>query len=40
VSSGRALRGRIEEILRVPPPAPEPGGDIVAVVVEERISDR
>jgi hypothetical protein len=36
----RARRGWIEEILRVPPPAPEPGGDIVAAVLEERRSGR
>ena len=34
----RARRGRIEEILRVPPPVPERGGDIVAAVLEERRS--
>jgi len=32
----RARRSRLEEIVRVPPPAPEPGGDIVAAVLEER----
>ncbi len=36
----RARRGRDEEILRVPPPTPEPGGDIVAVVIEERWNGR
>jgi len=36
----RAHLGRMEEILRVPPPAPEPGGDIVAAVLEERRSGR
>lgn len=36
----RARRGRIEEILRVPPPAPEPGGDIVAAILDERRSGR
>lgn len=36
----RARRNRLEEILRVPPPAPESGGDIVAAVLEERRSGR
>ncbi|HSY51562.1 MAG TPA: hypothetical protein VLC46_22355 [Thermoanaerobaculia bacterium] len=36
----RARRGRIEEIVRVPPPTAEPGGDIVAAVLEERRSGR
>jgi hypothetical protein len=36
----RARRGGLEEIVRVPPPAPEPGGDIVATVLEERRSGR
>jgi prevent-host-death family protein len=36
----RARRNRLEEIVRVPPPAPEPGGDIVAAVLEERRSGR
>jgi prevent-host-death family protein len=36
----RAHSGRLEEIVRVPPPAPEPGGDIVAAVLEERRSGR
>jgi hypothetical protein len=36
----RARRGRMEEVLRVPPPTPEPGGDIVAAVLDERRSGR
>jgi hypothetical protein len=36
----RARRGRMEEILRVPPPAPEAGGDIVAAILEERRNGR
>jgi prevent-host-death family protein len=32
----RARHGRLEEIVRVAPPAPEPGADIVAAVLEER----
>jgi prevent-host-death family protein len=36
----RARRSRLEEIVRVPPTAPEPGGDIVAAVLEERRSGR
>ena len=36
----RARRGPLEEIVRVLPPAPEPGGDIVAAVLEERRSAR
>ena len=36
----RAPRGRLDEILRVPPPAPEAGGDIVAVLLEERRGGR
>jgi antitoxin (DNA-binding transcriptional repressor) of toxin-antitoxin stability system len=32
----RATRGRLDEVLRVPPPAPEPGGDLLAAVIEER----
>ena len=32
----RAGHPRLDEILRVPPPAPEPGGDIVAALLEER----
>jgi antitoxin (DNA-binding transcriptional repressor) of toxin-antitoxin stability system len=34
----RARRSRLEEIVRVPPPTPEPGGDIVEAVLEERRS--
>jgi prevent-host-death family protein len=36
----RARRARLEEIVRVAPPAPEPGGDIVAAVLEERRNGR
>jgi prevent-host-death family protein len=36
----RARRGRLDEILRVAPPAPEAGGDIVAVLIDERRSGR
>jgi prevent-host-death family protein len=36
----RAPRGRLDEILRVAPPAPKPGGDILAVLIEERRSGR
>lgn len=36
----RARRDRLDEIWRVLPPAPEPGGDIVAAVLEERRSGR
>ena len=36
----RARRGRLEEIARVPPPAPERGADIVAALLEERRSGR
>jgi prevent-host-death family protein len=36
----RATRNRLDEILRVPPPAPEPGGDVVATLIEERRSGR
>lgn len=36
----RARRDRLDEILRVLPPAPEPGGDVVAAVLEERRSGR
>jgi prevent-host-death family protein len=36
----RARSGRLEEILRVSPPGPERGGDIVAVVLDERRSGR
>jgi hypothetical protein len=32
----RARHGRLKEIVHVSPPAPEPGGDIVAAVLEER----
>lgn len=31
---------RLDEILRVPPPAPEPGGDVLAALLEERRSGR
>ena len=36
----RARRGRLDEIVRVPPPATEPGGDILTAVLEERRSGR
>jgi prevent-host-death family protein len=36
----RARHGRLEEIVRVPPPTPEAGGDIVAALLEERKSGR
>ena len=36
----RAHRGRLDEILRVAPPAPLPGGDVVEALLEERRSGR
>jgi prevent-host-death family protein len=36
----RARRGPLEEILRVAPPAAEPGADIVETVIAERRSGR
>jgi prevent-host-death family protein len=36
----RARRSRLDEILRVPPPATEPGGDILEAVLRERRSGR
>jgi prevent-host-death family protein len=36
----RARHGRLEEIMRVLPPATEAGGDIVAAILEERRSGR
>ena len=36
----RARRGRLDEIARVPPPAPERGGDVVASLIAERGSGR
>jgi prevent-host-death family protein len=36
----RVPHRRLNEILRVPPPAPEAGGDIVAVLLDERRSGR
>jgi prevent-host-death family protein len=36
----RARHARLDEILRVPPPATERSGDIVAAVVAERRSSR
>jgi prevent-host-death family protein len=36
----RARRGRLDEILRVAPPAPLPGGDVVEALLEERRSGR
>jgi prevent-host-death family protein len=32
----RAREGRMDQIARVPPPAPVAGGDIVAVLIDER----
>jgi hypothetical protein len=32
--------GRLDEILRVPPPSPKPGGDIVLALIEERLTAR
>jgi prevent-host-death family protein len=36
----RARSGRLDEIARVPPPAPAAGGDIVAALVDERRGGR
>lgn len=36
----RARVSRLEEILRVSPPRPEPGGDVLAVLLDERRSGR
>jgi prevent-host-death family protein len=36
----RACHGRLGEIVRVLPPAPEAGGDIGAAILEERRSGR
>jgi prevent-host-death family protein len=36
----RAPRGRLQEILRVLPPAPEAGADILAALLDERRSGR
>ena len=36
----RARRGRLEEILRVPPAAPRAGGDVVAALLAERRTGR
>lgn len=36
----RASRPRLDEILRVAPSAPEPGGDILAALLEERRAGR
>jgi prevent-host-death family protein len=36
----RARKGRLDEILRVAPPAPEAGGDILAALLDERRSGR
>ena len=36
----RAQRARLDEILRTPPPAPEPGGDVLAALLDERRSGR
>jgi prevent-host-death family protein len=32
----RAARGRLDEVLRELPPAPEPGGDVLAALIVER----
>ena len=32
----RGRRGRLDEILRVAPPLPEAGGDVLAVLLDER----
>ena len=36
----RARRGRLDEILRVPPPAAQAGGDVLAVLLDERRTGR
>ena len=36
----RAREGRMDQIARVPPPAPAMGGDIVAALLDERRSGR
>lgn len=36
----RARHGRLDEILRESPPAPEPGGDVLAALLDERRSGR
>lgn len=36
----RARRARLDEIARVPPPAAEPGGDILAALLDERRTGR
>jgi len=36
----RARRGRLEEILRVPPPRAETGGDVLAALLDERRTGR
>jgi prevent-host-death family protein len=36
----RARLSRLEEILRVPPPEPEAGGDVLAALLDERRSGR
>jgi prevent-host-death family protein len=36
----RARHGRLDEILRTSPPAPEAGGDVVAALLDERRSGR
>jgi prevent-host-death family protein len=36
----RAREKRVHQIARIPPPAPVKGGDIVAVLVDERRSGR
>jgi prevent-host-death family protein len=36
----RARRTRLEEIVRLPPPAPESGGDILEALLDERRAGR
>ncbi len=36
----RARRARLEEIVRLPPPAAEAGGDILAALLDERRTGR
>jgi prevent-host-death family protein len=36
----RARRARLDEIVRVPPPAAEAGGDILAALLDERRAGR
>lgn len=36
----RARHGRLDEILRVPPPAPKAGADVLGVLLDERRTGR